>query len=312
MPPEPPRSTLRWVLEQARADSIVAVDRLTGGWTSAMHAVTVRCGPTEYELVLRRMFREPWKTHAVGLLEREAGILRFLAPHPVPTAEFVAVDATAEMTDEPALLMRRLPGRLRLDASDRAEVVDELARMLTAIHAVRPPRHQRPRAYQSWAVPERRVIPEWATQPELWTRAFSLIEREPPAFRGCFLHRDFHPGNVLFDHSSISGVVDWVETSWGPSDLDVAHCCTGLAVLHGTDAVEQLIDAYRAAGGELADDPNERAYWQLIDAVGFLPDPAKIARPWRESGRPDLTAERARTRLEAHVGWILERAWRGL
>jgi aminoglycoside/choline kinase family phosphotransferase len=149
------------------------------------------------------------------------------------------------------------------------------------------------------------VTPSWADDPELWTRAFSLIEADPPAFQGCFLHRDFHPGNVLFDGPSISGVVDWVETSWGPADLDVAHCCTGIAVLHGSDAVEQFIDGYRAAGGELAQDPSDRAYWQLIDAVGFLPDPGKIAQPWRESGRSDLSAERARMRLEAHVDWIL-------
>jgi aminoglycoside phosphotransferase (APT) family kinase protein len=293
------------VLEHAQADAIVAVDRLTGGWTSAMHAVTVRKGRTEHPLVLRRMFREPWKSHAVGLLEREADILRLLAESPVPTAEFVAVDASAEVTDEPALLMGRLPGGLRLDGRDRHEVVPELARMLAMIHAVRPPDHQRPRAYQSWAPRERRVIPAWAHQPDLWSHAFSLIEAEPPGFRGCFLHRDFHPGNVLFDGPSISGVVDWVETSWGPADLDVAHCCTGLAVLHGSNAVEQFIDGYRAAGGELAQDPDERAYWQLIDAVGFLPDPGKIARPWRESGRSDLTPQRARMRLEAHVGWIL-------
>jgi hypothetical protein len=38
---------------------------------------------------------------------------------------------------------------------------------------------------------------------------------EPPDYRACFLHRDFHPGNVLFtgDGLRISGVVDWVETS---------------------------------------------------------------------------------------------------
>jgi aminoglycoside phosphotransferase (APT) family kinase protein len=121
-----------------------------------------------------------------------------------------------------------------------------------------------------------------------------------------FLHRDFHPGNTLFHGESISGVVDWVETSWGPADLDVAHCCTGLALLHGSDAVERMIDRYQAVGGELARDPGERAYWQLLDAVGYLPDPEKVARPWRESGRHDLTDGLARSRLEAHVDWILE------
>ena len=96
-------------------------------------------------------------------------------------------------------------------------------------------------------------------------------------------------------------MVDWVETSWGPPDLDVAHCSTGLAMLHGAEAVEAFRARYRAAGGVLGDDP----YWGLLDAVGYLPDPEKAAAPWRQSGREDLTAALARTRLEAHLAWIL-------
>jgi aminoglycoside phosphotransferase (APT) family kinase protein len=198
------------------------------------------------------------------------------------------------VTDEPALLMTRLPGRLRLDDPG---VVAPLADMLARIHAIEPA--GRPREYQSWASPERRVVPEWAQRPQLWERAFARIAAGPPPYRGCFLHRDFHTGNVLFDGGTITGVVDWVETSWGPAELDVAHCATGLALLHGAAAVEDLRARW---GGGFA------PYWWLIDAVGYLPDPDKVAAPWRESGRPDLTAALARRRLEAHLEWILERA----
>ena len=61
----------------------------------------VRAGSGERELVLRRMFRGPWRTHAQGLLEREAFMLGLLAEHPVPAATLIAVDASAEETDEP-------------------------------------------------------------------------------------------------------------------------------------------------------------------------------------------------------------------
>src|SRR5262249_56014167 len=91
-----------------------------------------------------------------------------------------------------------------------------------------------------------------------------VTERRPP-FYGCFLHRDFHPGNVLFAGGAVSGVVDWVETSWGPPDLDVAHCCTNLALLYGIEAPERFREAYVDAGGTLAD----TRYWALLDAVGF-------------------------------------------
>ncbi|WP_324604552.1 phosphotransferase [Streptomyces sp. NRRL F-525] len=80
-----------------------------------------------------------------------------------------------------------------------------------------------------------------------------------PRYEGRFLHRDFHPGNVLFDVPSrngaglgISGVVDWVQTSWGPADLDVAHCSTNLALLHGPAWGLRFPEAYEEAGGVLA------------------------------------------------------------
>jgi aminoglycoside phosphotransferase (APT) family kinase protein len=300
-----PRATLDWVLAAAGADEVLEVEPLRGGWTSAMHAVRVRAGGGERSLVLRRMFREPWKTHAVGLLEREAAILGLLEATAIPVPALVAVDARAAVTDEPALLMSRLPGRLRLHAADH---VHALGQMLASIHRFVPGAPDRPRTYQSWAVRERRVVPAWAGDPGVWRRAFSLIDVEPPDYRGCFLHRDFHPGNVLFDGAAVTGVVDWVETSWGPPDLDVAHCCTALALLHGSTAADAMRAAYRVAGGSLVVDPAERAYWELLDAVGYLPDPEKVARPWRESGRPDLSAAVGRERLEAYVAGIVARA----
>jgi hypothetical protein len=99
-----------------------------------------------------------------------------------------------------------------------------------------------------------------------------------------------------------------VEISWGPPDMDVAHCCTALALLHGPTACERLRAGYRAAGGSLTPDPAERAYWELVDAVGYLPDPASLVRSWRDGGRRDLGADLARERLEAHVARTVARA----
>ncbi len=45
--------------------------------------------------------------------------------------------------------------------------------------------------------------------------------------------------------------MDWVETSWGPADLDVAHCSTALALLHGVRVGMGPAEHYLAAGGAL-------------------------------------------------------------
>ncbi len=261
-----------------------------------------------YSLVLRSFVKEFYVQHALGLLTREADVLRLLAGTGIPVARLLDVDAAAEHCEHPSLLMSLLPGQIRLDEDDVDRKITLLVEQLLAIHRLDVPEASRPRAYQAWTGPDRVRVPENTARPELWRRAVELIRREPPAFRPCFLHRDFHPGNVLFTGQgadlAISGVVDWVETSWGPADLDVAHCSTAIALLHGVPAGMRVAEEYRAAGGVLSAEEDHR-YWRLLDALAFAPDAEKVAVPWREVGRVDLTPAVLAERLEDYLDSIL-------
>ncbi|MGW0857355.1 phosphotransferase family protein [Streptomyces sp. NPDC002690] len=305
-------ATRSWVEKGlSEAERIEKVVRLRGGWTSEMRRLDL-CGPGgRRSLVLRSFVKPFFVRHAEGLLTREATVLRLLGDTDVPASTLAAVDATAQYCDHPSLLMSLLPGTVRLGnagANDRAEL---LARQLVRIHQLPVTAQQRPRAYQAWASPERVTLPAATDRPELWQRAVDVIRQEPPAYQGCFLHRDFHPGNVLFTGTDgdpqISGVVDWVETSWGPADLDVAHCSTALALLHGVPAGMRFADRYVAAGGTLAEDGTAHLYWRLLDALGFAPDAEKVAVPWRELGRIDLTASVLTQRLEGYMESLFDR-----
>ncbi|WP_329339937.1 alpha/beta fold hydrolase [Streptomyces sp. NBC_00663] len=292
-------ATRAWLAKQLPAGRTVVTTRfLSGGWTSQMRGLTLDDGT---DLVQRSFVKPFFRHHAPGLLAREAAILTLLAGQDgVPAPELVAVDATAELADHPSLLMSRLPGRVRVDEEDLVRRLDLLAAQLVRIHSVVP--KERPRAYQAWTSAERVRVPEGA----MWERAVDVIRREPPAYEGVFLHRDFHPGNVLFAEGRISGVVDWVETSWGPADLDVAHCSTALALLHGPEHGLGFRERYEAQGGVQLADGADHLYWRLLDALGYAPDAAKLAGPWRELGRSDLTPEVLGGRLEAYVSRLLE------
>ncbi|MCX4911689.1 phosphotransferase family protein [Streptomyces sp. NBC_00878] len=299
-------NTRAWVERNLRpGDRIRAVVPLRGGWTSRMRRLDVVGEGEPYSRVLRSFVRPFFVKHAVGLLTREADILRLLADTSVPAAHLHGVDAAAEHCDHPSLLMSLLPGSLRLDAEDIERKTELLARQLVVIHELLIPEAARPRAYQAWTGPERVRLPETSKQPEVWQRAVDVIRRPPPSYRPCFLHRDFHPGNVLFTGEgadlAITGVVDWVETSWGPADLDVAHCSTALALLHGVPAGMRLADHYTAAGGTLSNDPADHLYWRVLDALAFAPDAEKVAKPWRELGREDLTSDVLAQRLEDYL-----------
>jgi hypothetical protein len=98
-----------------------------------------------------------------------------------------------------------------------------------------------------------------------------------------------------------------VETSWGPADLDVAHCATALALLHGAPAGLDCADRYVAAGGTLTADSRAHLYWRLLDALAFAPDAEKVAVPWRELGRVDLTPSLLTARLERYLHELVAR-----
>ena len=267
---------------------VADVRPLSGGWTSTMLGLTASDGE---QAVLRLMTRQPWRRHAAGLLTREAAVQSQLAGSPIPAPRSLGLDLSGDAAGAPAHLMSRLPGRLCLDSAATGTLA-ALARTLAAIHRFDPGPH-RPREYQSWAAPAKRVVPLWSEHGARWEEAFAVLEQPAPAYVGTFLHRDFHLGNVLWSHGRISGVVDWVETSWGPAELDVAHAAACLAMLHGPAAATSFCGSA----------PRVR-YWHVMDIVGYLPDPAKMAQPWRDAGR-DVGDDLARRRLEQWLGHVL-------
>lgn len=306
-------ATRAWAASTLGAgERIGAAERLRGGWTSEMRRLRIeREGAEPTDLVLRSFVQPFYLAHAEGLLTREADILTLLGPTAIPAATLRAVDPTGLHCDHPSLLMTLLPGEVRLDDTEAGPRAELMARQLVAIHRTAVDEDRRPRRYQAWTGPDRVRIPSDTERPELWRRAVDVLRRDPPPYEACFLHRDFHPGNVLFSGTGaslrISGVVDWVETSWGPADLDVAHCSTALALLHGPGEGLQFAARYAAAGGVLDPDPAVHLYWRLLDALAYAPDAEKVAVPWRELGRTDLTPAVLTHRLEEYLAALLIR-----
>jgi len=59
--------------------------------------------------------------------------------------------------------------------------------------------------------------PEATRRPRLWQAQSSSGPAAMPAYRPRFIHRDFHPGNVLWSRGRASGVVDWANACKGPA-----------------------------------------------------------------------------------------------
>ncbi|MGA4878685.1 phosphotransferase family protein [Streptomyces lydicamycinicus] len=304
--------TLAWVSRHLKAgERIVRTEALHGGITAEMRRLTIgtRDGGTRH-LVLRSFVDPLYVGHAAEWLKREAGALTLLAGTGVPAPGLVAVDPTAAHCEYPSLLMTHLAGRTVFDDEGLATRVPLLARQLVAIHALRPV--ERPRKYVAWTTADTVVVPKGADA-AVWAAAIDVIRKPAPPYEGRFLHRDFQPGNVLFDvplpgaaDARLTGVVDWAATSWGPADLDVAHCSTNLALLHGPTWGLRFAEAYEEAGGVLAAAASERLYWRVRDGLACSEEVQQVAQPWRKAGRTELTTRVVEERLDAYVTALMD------
>ncbi|MEU5298741.1 phosphotransferase family protein [Streptomyces umbrinus] len=301
--------TLAWVSRYLEAgERVVGIEALHGGITAEMRRLTVgtRDGGTR-DLVLRTFVDVE---HAEDWLNREAGALTLLTGTGVPTPGLVAADPAAAQCEYPSLLMTHLAGRTVLDDEGLETRVPLLARQLVAIHALRPA--ERPRKYVALTTADTVVTPKGADT-AAWAAAIDVIRKPAPSYQGRFLHRDFHPGNVLFEVPTqslagpwITGVVDWAATSWGPADLDVAHCSTNLALLHGPMWGLRFAEAYEEAGGVPAAAASERLYWRVRDGLAFSEEVQLVSQPWREAGRTELTTRAVEKRLDAYVTALMD------
>lgn len=227
----PPRTSLAWA-GRALGGTVTSARPLRGGTASAVHLLAVaRAGGAVERVVLRRYVRPELNVEEPDIAAREARTLRFVAGvdlgHGVATPRLLAVDPTGADAGVPAVLMSRLPGRVDWAPRDLDRWLARLAGLLPALHAalLPPPGVIRP------FVPYEQDCyqpPGWVRWPGVWARAVAWFRRPAPDGLGAglavFVHRDFHPGNVLWCRGRVTGVVDWASASVGPAWVDVGHC----------------------------------------------------------------------------------------
>lgn len=85
-------------------------------------------------------------------------------------------------------------------------------------------------------------------------------------------------------------------------DVDLPH---GSQTFVGVEAGRDFSRLYAAAGGRDLARRDDHRYWLLLDALAFAPDAEKVAEPWRDLGRTDLTPELLQERLELYLESVL-------
>jgi aminoglycoside phosphotransferase (APT) family kinase protein len=245
-----PPPSLRWAQDAAGARVIAALP-LDSQWL-ANHLLVLADGR---ELVLRRWARPGWELEDPDLTAaREALVLERLADTPVPAPELVAADTDAATCDVAALLITRVPGAPIVGRPP----VGPLLAALAEIHAVDPAGIPRFRRYYE---PGRLAVPSWAADRGVWERAIAVAHERPPVLPERFIHRDFHPGNTLWEGAELTGIVDWTTGSRGPGAVDLGHLRWNLVVDHGQRVADALLPH-----------PEHHPYYDVVTALDVLLD----------------------------------------
>jgi Ser/Thr protein kinase RdoA (MazF antagonist) len=99
---------------------------------------------------------------------------------------------------------------------------------------------------------------------QLWRRTFGIFGGPAPSGERCFIHRDYHPGNVLWRDGAITGVVDWACASLGSPLADVGYCRGNLAGELGIEAADRFLEHYLRFSRRVDYDP----YWDVVALLG--------------------------------------------
>jgi aminoglycoside phosphotransferase (APT) family kinase protein len=159
----------------------------------------------------------------------------------------------------PVLLMTFLRGR-----AVAVPDLEKLAEVAATIHDTDPGDFGHD--YFPWYESYPPDPPVASTRPQLWETARQLWVGAMPRYRPTFIHRDFHPGNVLWTRRGAAGVVDWPNGCRGPWGCDIAHCRANLIWLSGYDAADEFLASYEAITGRVFD-----RYWELASIMEHGP-----------------------------------------
>lgn len=292
-----------WIAQNTNSAAVAETVKLQGGMSSAVFRVSVYNGEEKQAYVLRIFDNDEWNRQEPDLARHEATSLRLAGQAAVETPQILAYDEAGRHSGgKPSVLMSLLEGSVIIEPDDMVLWLDGLAAALAPIH--RLDASSFPWAYRTYMNLDEVGRQAWSSVPELWEEAVRLAKQPRPDYKPCFIHRDYHPTNVLWQQGRVSGVVDWVNACSGPAGIDVGHCRLNLAQLHGVHSADVFLEAYiRHAGGAFTYDP----YWDLLSLMDILFDTPTVYVGWTALGAADLTDRLIQNRLDEYLISVMER-----
>jgi len=281
-----PPNVLKWITKAIGPGATIHTIQPMGGATSStLHALDVDYRASRLKLVLRQFTNAEWLAEEPDLALHEAANLKKVAPATVPTPEVVAYDETGADCGIATILITRLPGTVQLKPANLDQWLHRLAEAILPIHALEIGDH--PWNYAPYNDLTKLRVPDWSQHPDLWQRAIEIVNGPRPTTPESFIHRDYHPNNVLWQGDQVSGIVDWPNGCRGAIGIDIAWCRGNLIHMYDIPAADRFLQAYQSLAGSSF---QYHPFWDLIVLIETLPGPPEVYSSWVEFGTDHITS----------------------
>ena len=286
-----------WI-QQEIGNAVQSTKHLPGSTSSLLYEVKT----VNSSVVLRQFDNKEWLREEPDLVQHEAASLQKASAGNFSSPCLLGFDETGENSGFPSILMSKVEGEVKLEPADVHDWTDELAKALVEIHHVEA--NHFPWKYAPYTKLEDVEVPRWTKNPGVWQVAFERLHGVKPKFQETFIHRDFHPANVLWKNNKVSGIVDWPNACSGPAGIDVGHCRVNLALLHSVKVADLFLKAYEEhVGISFTYDP----YWDIVSAFDSLNGPPVVYPGWEAFGVTGLSDEMMVERLDNYMGSLLKK-----
>lgn len=283
MSEQPLKTALGEVLEPELGQvDVVDLQRLTAGANrETWRFDAVDEAQTRHELILQRD-REGLERLAGGCAG-EAEVIRCAAAHGVPVAEVIVSAHPPNPLERSFTISRRIPGetigrRILRDPQwsvARDRFVQDCAAALAAVHRMTPA--DLPDVELAHTPDALGALVDTYLALRDPHPAFDLAIRwlklnRPASLGTCLVHGDFRLGNLILDPGGLAAALDWEIAHYGDPGEDLGWICVrawrfgGPKPVGGMGTHEELLSAYRAAGGALVD-LDTLQWWQLYGTL---------------------------------------------
>ncbi|BAC12447.1 hypothetical protein [Oceanobacillus iheyensis HTE831] len=289
-----------WVLEYFPKGSFITnINCLKGSTTSTLVGITIEHpDKTESQVVLKQ-YNKPeavGKSEAITSVENEANSLIVANSLRGNSPKLIGTDKYGDISEYPLLLMSKLPGAVDLHPDSISTWIEKLAITLVEIHQndIKDFSSKHFRYQQS----DDLNIPVWSQYPEVWKALIEIAKQPEPMYDPIFIHRDFHPVNVLWQDGEVAGVVDWTNGCIGHAGIDLGHCRWNLAMIFGVEEADIFLQYYiKQAGNRFKYD----MYWDNVSLMDVLMDHPSVYPGWAAFGRREITKEIIMDRMDRYA-----------